>query len=137
MKKLTIRLALTIFAFAVPLSAFSAIVSSNLLTYAATGGASTNYGTPVLIGQAYIQNPPTFLISDNGVVNTNALVVYVQYGLSTASNQMTTVATYTKPTTNAADGTVIPSGITINIYGQTQVITTNNVTVGSKAIFNR
>ncbi len=106
-----------------------------MVTYAATGGASTNYGVPVLIGSAFIPNPPSFLISDGGVVNTNALTVYVQYGLSTASNQMSTVATYTKSATNATDGTVSPASITINIYAQTLVITTNSVPVGTKAIF--
>jgi hypothetical protein len=103
----------------------------------ASGGASTNYGVPVLIGSAYLANPPSFVVSDGGVVNTNALTVYVQYGLSTASNQMTTVATYTKGSTNATDGVVTPSGITVSIYAQTLVITTNNLPVGTKAIFNR
>ena len=113
------------------------IVSSNLVTYASSGGASTNYGVPVLIGTAYIPNPPSFLISDGGTVTTNALAVYVQYGLSSVSNQMTTVATYTKSATNAADGTVSPGNITISIYAQTLVVTTNSLSVGTKAIFTR
>ena len=115
----------------------AAIVSSNLVTYAATSGASTNYGVPVLIGTAYIANPPSYLVSDGGVVNTNALTVYVQYGLSTNSTTMSTVATYTKSSTNATDGTVSPSSITLSIYAQTVVVTTNAVSVGTKAIFNR
>lgn len=113
------------------------ITSSNLVTYASSGGASTNYGVPVLIGTAYIANPPSFLISDGGTVTTNSLTVYVQYGLSTASNTMSTVATYTKSATNATDGTVSPSSITLSIYAQTVVVTTNSLPVGSKAIFNR
>lgn len=115
----------------------AAITSSNLVTYASTGGASTNYGAAVLIGTAYIANPPSYLVSDGGVVNTNALIVYVQYGLSTASNTMSTVATYTKSATNATDGVVSPASITLSIYAQTVVVTTNDVAVGTKAIFNR
>lgn len=118
-------------------SAPATITSSNLVTYAATGGAVTNYGVPVLIGTAYIANPPSYVISDGGVVNTNALIVYVQYGLSTASNTMSTVATYVKSSTNATDGVVSPATITLSIYAQTVVVTTNSVNVGTKAIFNR
>ena len=133
MKKILASIALCVAA----MTASAAITSSNLVTYAATGGASTNYGVPVLIGTAYIANPPSFLISDGGVVNTNALTVYVQYGLSTNATTMSTVATYNKSATNAADGTVSPSSITLSIYAQTLVVTTNAVSVGTKAIFNR
>lgn len=108
------------------------VTSSNLITYASTGGASTNTGTPVLIGTAYIATVPTFVISDGGTATTNALTVFVQYGIDT--NYYTTVATYTKATTNAAEGIVSPSGITLSIYAQTKVVTTNAVTVGTKAI---
>ena len=108
------------------------VTSSNLITYASTGGTSTNTGTPVLIGTAYIATVPTFVISDGGTATTNALTVFVQYGIDT--NYYTTVATYTKATTNAAEGIVSPSGITLSIYAQTKVVTTNAVTVGTKAI---
>ena len=106
---------------------------SNMVTYAASGGPSTNNGTPVYIGSAYLAVSPSFLISDGGTTATNALTVYVQYGLDT--NYFATVATYTKPTTNAADGLVSPGGVTIRVYAQTKVVTTNNLPVGTKAIF--
>ena len=118
-----------------PSSSPAAVSSSNLVTYAATGGASTNNGTPVLIGTAYIATTPSFIISDGGTTATNAMVVYVQYGLDT--NYFSTVATYTKAATNATDGVVTPGGITLRIYAQTKVVTTNSVTVGTKAVFTQ
>ena len=108
------------------------ITSSNMLTYTEVD-TTTNNGTPVLIGTAYIPTAPTFIISSGGLSATNALVVYIQYGLDT--NTFSTVATYTQSTTNAQDGTITPSGISLSIYAQTQVVTTNAVNVGTKAIF--
>ena len=106
---------------------------SNMVTYAASGGASTNNGTPVYIGSAYLAVSPSFLVSDGGTTATNALTVYVQYGLDT--NYFATVATYTKTATNATDGLVSPGAVTIRLYAQTKVITTNSVSVGTKAIY--
>lgn len=133
MKKLIIALAIVCM-FAAQ-AAFATIVSTNLVPYATSGGLSTNFGRPLLIGTAYIANPPNFLISDGGTVNTNSLFVYVQYGLSTNSTTMATVATYTKATTNATEGVVNPANITLSIYAQTMVVTTNAVDVGTKAVF--
>lgn len=115
------------------LSASAGITSSNLLTYTAVDTTTNNGGT-VLIGSAYIATTPTFVIQSGGLADTNALTVYVQYGLDT--NTFSTVATYRQSTTNAQDGTVTPSGITLSIYARTQVVTTNSVNVGTKAIFS-
>ena len=112
-----------------------AITSSNMVTYAATGGASTNTGTPVLIGYAYIQSSPSFIISDGGTATTNALTVNIRYGLDT--NNFSTIATYTKSGTNATEGVVTPGTTKIPIYAQTQVITTKRVTVGTKTILQQ
>lgn len=105
---------------------------SNLLTYASVNNTTNNGGT-VLIGTAYIATTPTFNIQSGGLANTNALVVYIQYGLDT--NTFSTVATYRQATTNAQDGVVTPSGISLSIYARAQVVTTNDVSVGTKAIF--
>lgn len=112
-----------------------AITSSNLVTYAATGGASTNTGTAVLIGTAYVNTAPNFIISDGGTASTNALTVEIQYGLDTSN--FTTQATYTKPTTNATEGIVSPGVLSVRIYARTRIVTTNNVSVGTKAVFTQ
>jgi hypothetical protein len=116
-------------------SAFGAITSSNLVTYAATGGASTNNGVPVLIGTAYISTPPSFIISDGGTTTTNAISVDIQYGLDT--NNFTTQTTYTKSVTNATEGVITPGVLAVKIYARTRVVTTNGVSVGTKAVFNQ
>jgi len=108
------------------------VTVTNLLTYT-TVDTTTNNGSPVLIGTAYVPTTPTFTIQSGGLTDTNALVVYIQYGLDT--NTFSTIATYYQATTNAQDGTVVPSGITLSIYARTQVVTTNSVNVGTKAIF--
>lgn len=111
------------------------ITSSNMVTYATTSGASTNNGAPVLIGTAFIQSSPSFIISDGGTTSTNALTVYVKYGLDT--NYFSTVATYTKNSTNATDGVVTPATLKVSIYAITQVVTTNSVPVGTKLILTQ
>lgn len=112
-----------------------AITSSNMVTYAATGGASTNNGTPILIGYAYIQSSPSFIIS-YGNTTTNALTVNVRYGLDTTN--FATITTFTNGTsTNATDAVVTPGTMKIPIYAQTQVITTNNMNVGTKVIIQQ
>ena len=108
---------------------------SNLVTYASTGGAVTNTSAPVIIGTAYISSSRSFLISDGGTASTNALTAYVQYSMGT--NSFTTVATYTKTTTNAVDGVVTPASVSFPIYAQVVIVTTNNVAVGAKAVFNQ
>lgn len=108
------------------------ITSSNMVTYASTGGASTNNGTPIFLGNVYLPVTPNFVISDGGTATTNALTVYIQYGFDT--NYFTTVATYTKASTNAADGVVTPSGVRLSIWAITRVVTTNSLSVGTKAI---
>jgi hypothetical protein len=127
------KLLFLILAAGLPLGLTAAITSSNLLTYTSVNN-TTNNGNVVLIGTAYVPTTPTFVIQSGGLTATNALTVNVQYGLDT--NTFATVATYTQATTNAQDGTITPSGITLSIYARTQVITTNNVSVGSKAIFS-
>jgi|GEM_PF-6979737 len=116
-------------------SGHAAITSSNMVTYATTSGASTNNGVPVLIGNAYIQTSPSFIISDGGTTTTNALTVYVKYGLDT--NYFATVATYAKTATNATDGVVTPGTLKVSIYAITQVVTTNSVPVGTKLILTQ
>ena len=116
-------------------SGLAAITSSNMVTYATTSGASTNNGVPVLIGTAFIQSSPSFIISDGGTTSTNALTVYVKYGLDT--NYFSTVATYTKSSTNATDGVVTPATLKVSIYAITQVVTTNSVPVGTKLILTQ
>jgi hypothetical protein len=128
MKNLILAALLALFAA----SASAGTTVSNLLTYASVNNTTNNGGT-VLLGTAYIATTPTFNIQSGGLANTNALVVNIQYGLDT--NTFTTVATYRQSVTNAMDGQVTPSGITVNIYARTQVITTNDVSVGTKAIF--
>ena len=113
----------------------AAIVSSNLITYAATGGASTNTGTYVYVRTAYITTAPEFLISDGGTTSTNALTVEVQYGLDT--NYFSTAATYTKTSTNATEGVISPGVLAVRVYARTRAITTNNVSVGTKAIITQ
>jgi len=110
---------------------------SNLVTYAATGvtTTTTNYGVPVRIGTAYVTMPPNILISHGNLSNTAALTVNIQSGTSTTSNLMSTTATWTPSTTNSEDYTVQSTTLSIPIYQQTMVIATNNVTVGTKAIF--
>ena len=116
-------------------SGLAAITSSNMVTYATTSGASTNNGVPVLIGTAYVPTSPNFVIS-YGNTTTNALTVYVQYGLDT--NYYATVATFTNATsTNASEAVITPGSIKINIYAQTKVITTNAMPVGTKLILTQ
>jgi len=105
---------------------------SNLLTYTSVNN-TTNNGAPVLIGTAYIATTPTFNIQHAGLFATNDVLVRVQYGLDT--NTFTTVYTWNAATTNAVDEQITPSGITINIYARTAITTTNNTSVGSKAVF--
>lgn len=107
-----------------------AVTVSNMVPYAATGGPITNTGVPVLIGYAYIQVNPSFVISDNGTVSTNALTGYVGYSFTT--NNFNTVSIYTKPSTNPAEGAITPGTTKVPIYAQVTIITTNNVTVGAK-----
>jgi len=116
-------------------SARAGIAVTNLFTYGSVSNTTEN-GSNVLIGTAYIATTPTFNIQSGGLTDTNALLVNIQYGIGDTTN-MTTVATYRQSTTNAQDGTVSPSGITLNIYARAQIVTTNDVTVGTKAIFNR
>lgn len=113
----------------------AAITVTNLFTYGSVSNTTQN-GSNVLIGTAYIATTPTFAIQSGGLSNTNDLVVYIQYGIGDTTN-MTTVATYRQTATNATDGVVSPSSITLNIYARAQIVTTNNVNVGTKAIFNR
>lgn len=115
-------------------TAHAGITVSNLFTYGAVNNTTQN-GSNVLIGTAYIATTPTFSVQSGGLGNTNDMVVYVQYGIGDTTN-MTTVATYRQATTNAQDGTISPSGITLNIYARAQIVTTNNVNVGTKAIFS-
>lgn len=112
------------------------ISSSNMVTYATQSTGTTNNGVPVLLGTAYIPTTPSFVISDGGIVTgTNGLLVYIKFGLGTNIANASTVATYTKTSTNAEDGVVTPAGITVSVYGFTQVIAVTNATVGTKAIF--
>lgn len=120
-------------AFSLQLSALAAITSSNLVTYADTGGASTNTGQAVLIGTAYIASAPSYIISDGGTTSTNALTVEIQYGLDTTN--FSTQAIYTKAATNATEGVVTPGILAVRIYARTRVVTTNAVPVGTKAVF--
>jgi hypothetical protein len=108
---------------------------SNFVTYASSGGASTNYGTPVLIGSATVPLPPTINFSHGGLSTTNSAVVTVQIGTSSASNLMSTVTTYYPTVTNATDEVIAASTITLPIYMQTIVVTTNSASVGTKAVF--
>ena len=113
------------------------VVSSNIVTYASQSTGTTNNGRAIPIGTAYIPTTPTFVISDGGIpTGTNGLLVNVMFGLGTNIVNATTVATYVKGSTNAEDGVVTPSGISLTIYGFTQVIAVTNATVGTKAIFN-
>lgn len=105
---------------------------TNLLTYTAVNN-TTNNGSTVLIGTAYISTTPTFNIQQQGLANTNDILVRVQYGLDT--NTFTTVYTANPSSTNAGDWQIAPSGITLYIYARTAITTTNNTSVGSKAIF--
>ena len=131
MKKLVI-FAICLLPFAFPAKA--GITVSNLFTYGMVSNTTQN-GSNVLIGTAYIATTPTFAIQDGGVGNTNDLLVNIRYGIGDTTN-MTTVATYRKSTTNATDGVVTPSGITLQIYAAAQIVTTNAVNVGTKAIFS-
>ena len=117
-----------------PLSA-ATVTFSNLVTYAASGGVSTNYGSPVLIGTATVYLPPTINFQHGTLATTNAAVVYVQIGTRTASNLMTTVAVAAPATTNAARETIPASSISLPIYMQTAIVTTNNSSVGTTAVF--
>lgn len=116
-------------------SSRASITVTNMVTYGASGGASTNYGVPVLIGNAFILIPPDINISHAALVTTNSAVVTVQVGTSTASNLMSTVTTF-YPQTNAMEEVIHPASLSIPIYEQTVVVTTNNSTIGTKAIFN-
>jgi len=111
------------------------VTFSNMVTYAASGGVSTNYGSPVLIGTATVYLPPTINFQHGGLASTNAAIVYVQIGTSTASNLMTTVAVAAPATTNAASETIPSTAISLPIYMQTAVVTTNNSSVGTTAVF--
>lgn len=121
----------SLFLVSMSVSAMAEITSSNLLTYVAVNG--TNNGNTIRIGTAFISTTPTFIIQSGGLATTNALSVNIQYGLDTTN--FSSVATYSQSTTNAQDGTVTPSGITLTIYARAQVITTNSVNVGAKAVF--
>lgn len=131
MKKLILIL---ISAFCLLNSAFAAITVTNLFTYGVVSNTTEN-GSNVLIGTAYIPTVPTFAIQSGGLTSTNDLLVNIQYGIGNTTN-MTTVATYRQTVTNATDGTVAPSGITLQIYARAQIVTTNAVNVGTKAIFS-
>lgn len=116
-------------------AAGAAVTVSNLFTYGSVSNTTAN-GSNVLVGTAYVPTTPTFSIQNGGLTATNALVVYIQYGIGDTTN-MTTVATYYPSATNATEAVVSPSGITLNIYARAQIVTTNSVNVGTKAIFVR
>lgn len=104
-----------------------------MVTYGAVN-STTNVGVPVLLGKAYVPTSPTFIISDGGCpTGTNKLTVNIKIGMGT--NYFTTQATYTKSVTNAQEGTVTPATISFDVYAQTEVITTTNINVGTKAVF--
>lgn len=128
---------LIISALCFPLCATAQLSSSNLVTYAASGGPSTNTGRLVYLGSAYVATQPSFIISDGGTVTTNALTVRVKYGVGTNSAGFNTVATYSKTATNATDAVVSPGTVRLDIYAITEVITTNSVNVGTKAILQQ
>lgn len=118
------------------ISARAGIVTTNLVFPTAVATASTNYGSPVLIGSIYIPNAPSFIFSSyTNLAGTNALTGLVMYGFSTNINSLTTVGTYSQATTNPTDGTVSLNGITIPVYAYAVIVTTTNTTVGSKAAF--
>lgn len=104
---------------------------SNLLTYTSVNN-TTNNGSAILIGTAYVPTTPIFNIQHAGLYATNDVLVRVQYGLDT--NTFTTVYTWNAATTNATDEQILPTGITLYIYARTAITTTNNTSVGSKAI---
>ena len=108
---------------------------SNLVTYAASGGITTNYGVPVLIGTATVPIPPSISFAHAGLASTNAVIVYVQIGTSTVSNQMTTVAVIAPSVTNALTEAIPAPTISVPIYLQTAIVTTNNSTAGTTAAF--
>lgn len=114
-------------------SASADITVSNLLTYTSVNN-TTNNGTPTAVGSAYVPIEPTFNIQSGGLSDTNALVVYIEYGLDT--NSFTPIYTFRQSSTNAGDYQVTPGTVTLTIYARTKVVTTNNVSVGTKAIFN-
>jgi hypothetical protein len=111
---------------------FAGTTVSNLLTYQ-TISTTTNNGSPVLIGTAYVPTTPTFAIQYEGLFATNDVLVRVQYGLDT--NTFSTITTWNPASTNASTGLITPSGITLYIYGRTQIVTTNATDVGSSAVF--
>jgi hypothetical protein len=118
------------------LAATAAITVTNLITYGASGGARTNYGVPVFIGNAYVALPPTINVSHAALATTTSVVTYIGIGTSTDSNLMSNISTNYPATTNANEEIITLSSFTIPIYLQTTVVTTNNSTVGTKAIFN-
>lgn len=128
MKRILILLLLLVAA----IPALAGTTVTNLLTYQSVNN-TTNNGAPVLIGTAYITTTPNFNIQQAGLVNTNDILVRVQYGLDT--NTFTTVYTWNPTSTNAGDSVISPSGFTVYVYARTQIVTTNNTSVGSKAIF--
>lgn len=130
MKKIiSLLFVLSFFGLAVP---GATLTVSNLITYGASGGASTNYGVPILIGTAIVPLPPSVTFNHAGLLTTNSAIMFIAVGTSSISNQMVNITTNI-PVTNATAEVIQQTSLSIPIYMQTIVITTNNSTYGTTA----
>lgn len=116
-------------------AARAGITVSNVLDNASVNN-TTNYGTPVFIGYAYVANVPTMDIYQRGLVNTNAANWILATGIGTnTTNFVVSGSPVYSTTTNAAHVTISGAQLKIPIYATVVTVTTNNVTNSISAIF--
>jgi hypothetical protein len=107
-------------------SASAAITATNVYTYQATGGGTSN-STVIALGTVNI-TPHTLLVQNGGLATTNALTVEAQYSFD--GTNFATLATYQPSATNAAVGSYTPSLGAKTVYFRARITTTNSVNVG-------
>ena len=118
--------------------AFATITTTNVLNPTTVTGAptapGTNYSTPVIVGYVSFRYAPNFIINQGGLNTTNSATFYTLVGDSPNPTNETCIATNTFALTNAASATVIPSTITVPIYGTVETVVTNNTLVWHQVI---
>ncbi len=113
--------------FVLFLFALGAMAGNNTLIGSMQNVNGTANSTGLVAGTVNVPRG-TFLISNGGLTQTNALLVNVQYSLD--NTNWLTMATYGPSSTNSTTDTFIPAISPPNIYMRVQVVTTNSVSMG-------
>ncbi len=108
------------------LSPGPARAASTLIGTLPSVNGTTN--SPSITNTTVTLQPGSFLISNGGLSNTNALRVNLQ--VSVDNTNFVNVATYGPSSTNATTDAFNPSYTNQTIYIRAQVVTTNAVNVG-------